>query len=203
MRPVPPSAVPAVGYPYVVNGLPHADDARAWADRAADVPATWFARESWLHGVRHTQRVHIHAQRLVSELNWPEHDARVALRAALWHDIGRVNDGWDPRHGALSAKRVADRGLDAAFSKADSRIARFAIRDHSRSDRHGELRATDEADHERALRVLWLLKDADALDRVRLAPPGQGAYEIDSTTLRLTCTIEMIEFAEELLAALS
>jgi len=152
--------------------------------------------------VRHTQRVYIHAQRLVSELNWPEHDARVVLQAALWHDIGRVNDDWDPRHGALSAERVADRGLDAALPEADAQIARFAIRYHCRIDGRGERRAVDEADPERALRVLRLLKDADALDRVRLAPPGRGAYEIDSTTLRHTCTIEMVEFAEELLAVM-
>jgi len=199
---VPPSAVPVMSYPDSVNGLPHADDARTWAGRAAHVPAQWFARESGLHGVRHTQRVHIHAQRLVRDLDWPEHDARVVLEAALWHDIGRVNDGWDPRHGALSAERVADRGLDAELPEADALIARFAIRCHSRSDGHGERRAIDESDPERALGVLWLLKDADALDRVRLAPPGQGAYEIDSTTLRHTCTIEMVEFAEELLAVM-
>jgi len=102
----------------------------------------------------------------------------------------------------LSAERVADRGLDAALSAADLRIARFVIRYHCRSDGRGERRAIDEADPERALRVLWLLKDADALDRVRLAPPGQGAYEIDSTTLRHPCTIEMVEFAEELLAVM-
>ena len=81
---------------------------RAWAGRAADVPARWFARQSGLHGVRHTQRVHIHAQRLVRELDWQDDDAQVVLQAALWHDIGRVNDGWDPRHGAL--ERRASRG---------------------------------------------------------------------------------------------
>jgi len=199
---VPASAVPAISYPDSVIGLPHTDDARAWAGRAVDVPAKSFARESWLHGVRHTQRVHIHAQRLVRELHWQDDDAQVVLQAALWHDIGRVNDGWDPQHGALSAKRVADRCLDAALPEADAQIARFAIRYHSRSDGRGERRAIDEAEPERALRVLWLLKDADALDRVRLAPPGQGAYEIDSTTLRHTCTIEMVEFAEELLAVM-
>ncbi len=199
---MPASAVLTIRYRDVVNGFPDTDDARVWAGRAVDVPAKWFARESWLHGVRHTQRVHIHAQRLVRELDWQDDDAQVVLQAALWHDIGRVNDGWDPRHGALSAERVADRRLDAALSAADSRIARFAIRYHCRSDGRGERRAIDEADPERALRVLWLLKDADALDRVRLGPPGQGAYEIDSTTLRHTCTIEMIEFAEELLAVM-
>jgi hypothetical protein len=33
----------------------------------------------------------------------------------------------------------------------------------------------------RGLRILWLLKDADAIDRVRL---GGGAREIDASTLR-------------------
>jgi HD superfamily phosphodiesterase len=175
------------------------EDAGIWAGRVADVSARWFAHASWLHGVRHTQRVHIHAQRLIRELRWPEADARVVLSAAVWHDIGRVSDGWDPRHGALSAARVVELGLDAALPGADARLARFAIRYHCRSDERGALRATGQNDPERALSILWLLKDADALDRVRL---GNGAYEIDSTALRHDCTIEMVDFAEELLNAL-
>ena len=180
----------------------HADDAGAWAGQAADVPARWFARASRLHGVRHTQRVHIHAQRLVRELCWPEADARVVLSAALWHDIGRVDDGSDPGHGALGVARVVALGLDAALPEADAQVARFAIRYHSRDDGHGAHRAAGQNDPERALRILWLLKDADALDRVRLARAGDGAYEVDSTTLRHRCTIEMVDFAEELLEAL-
>ncbi len=178
---------------------PYADDAGAWAGRAADVPAEWFAHFSWLHGVHHTQRVHIHAQRLARELRWSAADADVVLAAALWHDIGRVNDGWDPGHGALSAARVVALGLHASLPEADAQLALFAIRYHCRSDGRGALRVADEDDPERALRILWLLKDADALDRVRL---GARAREVDSSTLRHYCTIEMIDFAEELLDAL-
>jgi len=172
------------------------DDAGAWAGRAADVPTDWFPPCSWLHGASHTRRVHIHAQRLVRALNWPEADANVVLSAALWHDIGRVDDGCDPRHGARGAERVVELGMHASLPEADARLALFAIRYHCRSDRRGALRAAGEDDPERALRVLWLLKDADALDRVRL---GDGAWEVDSTVLRHGCTVEMVGFAVKLL----
>ena len=152
------SAVPAVRYPDGMASAPHADNAGAWAGRAADVPAAWFPHPSWLHGASHTQRVHIHAQRLVRELNWTEDDAGVVLSAALWHDIGRVDDGWDPGHGALSAARVVERGLHASLSEADAQIALFAIRYHCRSDGRGASRAADQDDPERALRILRLLK---------------------------------------------
>src|SRR5665647_3440103 len=96
-------------------GLAHlAEDAGAWPGLAAEVPAEWFAHFSWLHGVRHTQRVHIHARRLVRELCRPEAGANVALSAALWHDIGRVDDEWDPQHGARS---VAASWMSACTSR--------------------------------------------------------------------------------------
>jgi len=182
-----------------MTSAPRADNAGAWADRAPDVPAEWFAHSSWLHGVSHTQRVHIHAQRLVRELGWAEDDAHVVLSAALWHDIGRINDGWDPRHGARSAARVVKRGLHASLSAADAPPSLFAVRYHCRSDGCGASRAAGQDDPERALRILWLLKDADALDRVRLAPPGHGTREVDSSTLRHPCAHGMIDFAVELL----
>ena len=154
--------------------FPHADDAGAWAGRAADVPAEWFARESWLHGVRHTQRVHIHAQRLVRELDWPDDDAQ---RRPLGGPVARHR----PRRRRLgpAARRVerrARRGPRPARRRCvrpTHGIALFAIRYHCRSDGRGERRAIDEDDPERALRILWLLKDADALDRVRLGPPAR------------------------------
>lgn len=173
-------AVATIRYPDGMGPAPHADDAGAWAGQAADVPAQWFAHFSWLHGVRHTQRVHIHAQRLVRELRWPQADAGIALSAALWHDIGRVNDGWDPQHGALGAARVVELGLHESLPEADAQLALFAIRYHCRGDGHGALRA-------------------DALDRVRL---GGGAYEVDSTALRHECTRAMVGFAEELLSVM-
>ncbi|HZL65036.1 MAG TPA: HD domain-containing protein [Thermoleophilia bacterium] len=165
-------------------------DAAAWAARAPRVPEEWFAREvarssergSSLHGVCHTQRVHIHAQRLTRELGWAELDAQLALKATLWHDIGRTNDGEDDGHGAQSAARAAQLGLTVALAPADAGAVLFAIFFHCLPDEtareeaprwhqeRGGRGAGRLPDPEQALRILWLLKDADALDRVRLGP---------------------------------
>ncbi len=86
---------------------------------------------------------------------------------------------------------------------------RFAILRHSLPDSGAaplaaELAASGDearrlADPERALRVLWLLKDADALDRIRLGF-GEGA---DPRQLRHRQTIELIPFASALYAVLT
>jgi HD superfamily phosphodiesterase len=178
----------------------------AWAARAPQVPQQWFRRHSRLHGPGHTGRVHVHAQRLLEQLGWPDADADLVLRAVLWHDIGRLGDGVEPDHGRLSAERADELGLTATLTPDDAAVVRFAIRRHSLRDRGSEEeaarlgRADDPARRlaqpERALRVLWLLKDADALDRVRL---GLGE-QADPRQLRHPETIGLIPFAAALYA---
>ena len=165
-------------------------------------------RRSALHGVRHTQRVHIHAQRLTAHLGWSPADAALVLRAALWHDIGRQSDGVEPDHGTKSVARADELGLTGELAPGDAAVVRFAVVRHSVGDRGAEAhaaelaRAGDETrrlpDPERALRVLWLLKDADALDRVRLLPGEQA----DPRQLRHAATIDLLPFAAALYAAL-
>jgi hypothetical protein len=186
-------------------------DVATWAARAPRVPPEWFRHESRLHGVGHTQRVHIHAQRLAEVLDWPEDDARLALRSALVHDIGRRHDGPDPWHGASSAMRAERLGLVDDLSPAELDLVLFAVKYHSRSDGRAVARLDRWAapqgragedgeglDPCRALRILWLLKDADALDRVRL-PLDEGA---DPRLLRHPETVALLPFAGELYTAL-
>jgi HD superfamily phosphodiesterase len=187
---------------------PHHADAGAWATRAPDVPDLWFRHGSRLHGPAHTRRVHVHARRLLEELRWPAADAQLVLHAALWHDIGREGDGVEPDHGRRSAERADELGLTAALSPGDAAVVRFAILRHSLRDRGAAEQAEelaesrDEArrlaDPGRALRVLWLLKDADALDRVRL---GFGE-QADPRQLRHREAIDLIPFAGALYAVL-
>ena len=134
-------------------------------------------------------------------------DAELVLCAALWHDIGRQGDGVEPEHGRRSAERADELGLTAKLSSADAAIARFAILRHSLPDSGAaplaaELAASEDearlAEPERALRVLWVLKDADALDRVRLGF-DEGA---DPRQLRHRETIDLIPFASTLYALL-
>ena len=183
--------------------------AEAWARRAPLVPEEWFFHRSWLHGASHTKRVHIHAQRLLEQLGWGDADAKLALRAALWHDIGRVGDGIEPGHGAASAARADELGLSVSLAPAEAAVVRFAIVRHSLRDRGAEdyasVLANDPdpmrrlAEPQRALRILWLLKDADALDRIRLGY-GEAA---DPAQLRHPETEAHIPFASQLFAVLA
>jgi putative nucleotidyltransferase with HDIG domain len=182
------------------------DEVGAWVARAPAVPSEWFVRESRLHGVTHTQRVHIHAQRLADELGWTQADTGLVLAAALWHDIGRTKDDVDPGHGALSAARAADLRLPHELAPNDAAAVLFAIRFHSLSDASARDQAARWHDAgapggarrlakpERALSILWLLKDADALDRVRLAP-WEAA---DPRQLRHDETRRLMDFAARL-----
>lgn len=186
------------------------EDVAYWASHAPLVEEAWFRRRCRpreVHGVRHTQRVYIHARRLTGQLDWPRPDRDLVLSAALWHDIGRTGDGVDPGHGWDSVARADELGLIAALPEADAAVVRFAIERHSRSDRGAaesaeELAAAADScyrleDPQRALRVLWLLKDADALDRIRI---GFGECA-DPRQLRHQQSIELIGFAKALFEA--
>ncbi len=171
-----------------------------WLAQAPKVPKHWFAHRSHLHGARHTQRVHIHAQRLVRELRWDDTDSRLALSTALWHDIGRTHDGVEPEHGARSVERTRELGFLQPLAPEEAALVSFAIALHSRSDEHARQEVAEWhearrlAEPERALRILWLLKDADALDRVRL-----GWWDTtDPTQLRHPEAVAMMEFAVQL-----
>ena len=189
-----------------LDGMTDTDTAEAalWVKRAPDVQEDWFRRRSSLHGLRHTQRVHIHAQRLTEQLEWPAADRELVLHAALWHDIGRLGDGVEPGHGAASVVRADELRLMAELPDDDAAVVRFAILRHSLSDdgalehAQGLAAAGDPArslaDPGRALRILWLLKDADALDRIRL---GFGE-RADPRQLRDPRSVQLIDFAEAL-----
>jgi HD superfamily phosphodiesterase len=201
-------AVRAAGYADVMTTL-SPDPVAPWVARAPGVPVWWFRRESRLHGTGHTRRVHVHAQRLLELLRWHETDARLVLQAALWHDIGRETDGVEPAHGARGAARAEELGLVAELDPHDAALVRFAIIRHSLPDPGAaayahELAADADparrlADPQRALRVLWVLKDADALDRVRL---GFGE-RADPRQLRHPEAIDQIGFADQLYTALA
>ena len=175
-------------------------EAREWAALAPPVPEKWFTRPSYLHGVTHTQRVHVHVQRLADALGWGAGDSDLALRAALWHDIGRLDDGIDPGHGARSVARIERLALSRALTPTEARIVLFAVRYHPLPD-DAALEGAEKTlwpDAARAVRVLWLLKDADALDRVRLGW-GEAA---DPQMLRHEETRRLLPFAGALYAAL-
>ena len=156
------------------------------------VPHGWFARPAGIHGVEHTRRVLEHADALAAEIGLCLLEATAVHKAALWHDIGRSHEGVDWTHGMASVTKVFDLGLHEGITPAVLDLAFFAMEHHSMWDRVGEARAALRSDAAAAQRVLWVLKDADGLDRVRLG-------DLDAAQLRLACSRARVDVAAELL----
>ncbi|NTW24480.1 MAG: HD domain-containing protein [Lentimicrobium sp.] len=134
-----------------------------------------FDHHSKLHGILHTYRVMLHCLRL-GIITGNIHDAKTAFFAAYIHDMARMHDGYCTEHGANSAnlKLPLHRTLfiENGATEAEIMIIGKAVALHSTSVELPE----NDPDHT----IVSILKDADALDRIRL-----GANDLNPSYLRL------------------
>lgn len=138
----------------------------------------WLRPPSDLHGRGHTARVMVWASVLTRGTEWFE----PVVWAAACHDLRREDDGMDPQHGfragAWVRKELPDKlrqppaALDLIARACDWHVCpdRQAGWDHP---------------------VLWYLKDADGLDRVRLG-------DLNPSYLRHAETRAWVEQAQRL-----
>jgi len=147
----------------------------------------YFNHESLMHGIMHTYRVMHNVHLVASKHEINEQQLKTAYCAAFIHDMARRHDGFCMEHGAwavaeklpLFENDFIQYGLNAENIAA----LKTAVTYHSL---HEELKS-DHPHYE----VTALLKDADALDRIRLGYPG-----LDSSCLRLPKSKLLIETAE-------
>lgn len=162
------------------------------------IPTAWFMRPNGIdgsrgiHGVSHTLRVWVHATAIAAELAMAEWEREAVRLAALWHDIGRTDDDADYYHGAKSAGKVVGLGLHTYTDPIVREVALFAVTHHSGSEEHAESGALWTPNADATLRVFRVLKDADALDRVRLG-------DLDDSYLRTAAAQLRVDRAYELL----
>lgn len=167
-------------------------------DFITGIERDWFARPfgqaGWdgIHGLGHTVRVRTHADAIARGLELDERERAAIDAAAMWHDIGRTHDNIDYYHGAKSAGKVVAFGLERGLEPSVAEMALYAVTHHSGSERHAESAATHLRAPESALRVLRVLKDADALDRVRI-------HDLDVTYLRFPFSHTRVSAAQDLL----
>lgn len=109
--------------------------------------------------------------------------------AATYHDIGRCDDSSDCSHGEHSAKICKAKKK----FRADSSVA-FLIRCHCIPDSEAQAIAPSELDK----KLLWILKDADALDRFRFGWVGCGDDTLDVTQLRFESSKLFVDLAHHL-----
>ncbi len=147
-----------------------------------------FDHPSALHGIMHTYRVMIHALRLGLLTGYIK-EARLAFFAAYIHDMARKHDGYCTHHGAdaatLKLPLYHELFLKNGAGSTDLLIIGKACTMHSLSL---ELPPHD-PDHI----PVAILKDADALDRIRL-----GSNDLDPSFLRFRESHNCILFGEQL-----
>jgi HD superfamily phosphodiesterase len=167
--------------------------------------AKWFVRpdgfdaSTTIHGMGHTRRVHIHSMALGETLGLVPGELEALSLAALWHDIGRTHDGADYYHGAKSAGKVVGLGLHEGVDPYVLDVALFAVTHHCGDEGHAERAARYLPDFESGWRIFEILKDADALDRVRLHRNYGRLGGLDPSFLRFDESHNRIERALELL----
>jgi hypothetical protein len=153
----------------------------------------YFHKPGGIHGLSHTRRVLL----LSLILSWMENlsakDRDLLCQAAVYHDIGRCNDNFDPEHGRESYRKLQHYQL-VNLESEEQEILRFIIENHSISDRQAAELVNDYKvkDYHRLLALYHVFKDADGLDRIRI-------NDLDVKQLRTPSAHKLLLVARELL----
>ncbi len=147
-----------------------------------------FDQDSIIHGINHTYRV-MCLVLYIGHAAGLKRDVLLAFCAAYIHDFARKHDGYCDQHGLWAAQSKLPE-YDSFFKsigidEKEIEIISIAVKNHSESM---ELEA-----HHNAYNTTALLKDADALDRIRL-----GEDNLDTTFLRFNESLKLITFAKQL-----
>lgn len=123
--------------------------------------------QSSLHGQGHIERALLLSALLNRMEALTPEDLELMFSAVSYHDVGRINDGYDTEHGSRSALRLHE--LTGKIGE-DLALMQGAVAAHSRPDKKMEetVASYRAADYGHALSLARLLKDADGLDRVRI-----------------------------------
>ncbi len=152
--------------------------------------------QSPIHGVRHNERVAIFAAAIGIQQNLGEEDIKLLLEAAKYHDIGREDDSEDDFHGKRSVELIDSKGIGIDLSEESQKILKAICAGHSMEDEklEGIMQEFGIQDKERCKKLFAILKDADALDRVRLK-----SDRLDPSYLRTEESKKMVLAAYETL----
>lgn len=163
-------------------------------DVMSDIKEEFFINDS-IHGIAHNERVALLACYIGIKENLNSEELRIVLEAAKYHDIGR---GFEGNHGQYSAI-IIDRNKEHIFpnlSNDEINIIKALCHGHSVDDKKYEevARLYGIKNIEKFKRLLDVVKDSDALDRVRL--PRFGG--LDERYLRTETSKRIIDFSKEL-----
>ena len=145
------------------------------------------------HGISHNIRVCFFAYIISTNEKISKRDFELIMEACKYHDIGRINDQEDEYHGKRSADNLDF--LKDKYTNEELNYIKTIVTCHSICDKKFEKIALKNKviDLERCKKMHEILKDSDALDRVRLHYPYVNIKYLRTETAR-----KMIPFAHEL-----
>jgi hypothetical protein len=153
----------------------------------------YFHKAEGIHGVSHTRRVLLLSLILSGMENLTESDRDLLCQVAIFHDIGRTNDNFDPEHGRQSYQKIQHNNLFKAEGQKQEML-RFIIENHCISDVQARhlLNNYQVNDREHLFNLYQVFKDADGLDRIRI-------NDLDIKQLRTPSAHKLLLVARELL----
>ena len=151
--------------------------------------------DSEIHTKGHSERVLLYALLIGGKMaENTKTDLCALAHAAIFHDTRRLDDGLDTGHGARAASyymKYCEINKDITFMDIASQIMKYHDRDDETGFKAIVLSSPDEVGQ--AIRLYRIFKDADALDRFRLAPDG-----LDVRFLRNQEAVQLVDFARDL-----
>lgn len=160
-----------------------------------------FLYKSVFHGLHHSEKVFLFAYIIGKYNNLSEIDLQILSDAAMYHDIGRIDETEDSFHGLNSAKNI-EKVIDSEIYRDSQNLAILkAICDgHSRDDKYINLIADDyeiaSQNFKRFENLLKILKDADALDRTRFMKTSLAA--LNEKYLRFDFSKQLVQLANSI-----
>lgn len=159
-------------------------------------------RKNVFHGLHHSEKVLIFAYLIGKNENLDETDMKILLDAAAYHDMARENDYEEVFHGYASSIKVNEAvGHEEFYQNKNNLIMLEAIIDmHSVEDKiiqkiffNHDLEIEDK---ERFIKLSKILKDADALDRLRFGSKSPASLKADY--LRFEYSKTLVKFSKDI-----
>ena len=149
---------------------------------------TRYIFKSYVHGLNHNIKVLLFALYIAYKNNLDDIDLKILIDACIYHDIGRINDIYDEKHGLRSAE-VISKIVDSKIykDKESLNILKAIVEYHSIPDKFNKriFNKYKLQNYERFILLANILKDADGLDRVRTSINNKTFSDLNPKYLRL------------------
>lgn len=155
---------------------------------------------SYFHGLHHSQKVCFFAYLIAKHKGLNDTDLKIVMDAAIYHDIGRMDDKEEEFHGYKTSMMMVQ-NWDDEFYKNENNLTylRAICESHSMDDSKKERIFNNykyenaDISYDKFVLLDSILKDADALDRTRFKQTSNAALK--EKFLRIPFSKELIPLA--------